>query len=192
MGFRRFVLAAAAALVVGFAGTASASVMIEANVTEMTREADVVAKGKVTTTESKVSRDGKRIFTVVTLRVDEAWKGAPGKTLQIQVPGGTHGGIGQVVHGAPRFTEGEEVVVFLRAPVRGAEVQAPTLPLRVVAMAQGKLRVERNAEGNEVAAPDLSGLELIEPGTTEPVPATKVAPVQLQILEQQVKKAALP
>ena len=75
-----------AALAVAAPGTAAASVMVEASVPELAREADVVARGRVASAESRVSGDGMRLFTVVTLEVAEAWKGEPGKTVQIQVP----------------------------------------------------------------------------------------------------------
>ncbi len=192
MGFRRFFLAAAAALAVALAGTASASVMVEVTVPELAQKADLVARGKVTRTESRLSGDGMRIFTVVTLDVAEAWKGEAGKSVQIQVPGGTHGDIAQVVQGMPQFREGEDVVVFLRSPSRRASDPAvQQAPLRVVAMAQGKLNVVKNDAGVEVAAPDLDGLELVKPGTKELQPAAKVAtPVRLVDLKKQVKAVA--
>jgi hypothetical protein len=191
MVLRRFLLAAAAAAAVAFSGTASASVMVEATVPELARKADVVARGKVMQSESRVSGDGMRISTVVTLQVSEAWKGTPGETVQIQVPGGSHGGIAQIVQGAPQFREGEDVVVFLRGA--GGQVSDPAqrkAPMRVVSMAQGKMNVTVTHDGAEVAAPDLDGLELVERGTTTIKPAVEAVPLKVADLKKQVKAAA--
>ena len=188
MILRRFYTALAAALLVSLSGGAGASVMAEVEVPQLARDADLVARGKVASTESRRSRDGKRIYTVVTLQVGETWKGAPAETVQIQVPGGAVDGIAQIVQGAPRFTEGEEVVVFLRGGPKSPDL--PALPLRVVAMAQGKLRIDRNAAGVEVAVPDLTGLELLREGAAVPVPAPKLEPIPVIELQQQVKAAA--
>ena len=75
MVLRRLFLAAAAAVVVASSGVASASVMVEASGPELTRDADVVARGRVARAETRASTDGMRLFTVVTLEVAEAWKG---------------------------------------------------------------------------------------------------------------------
>lgn len=191
MHLRRLFLAAAAALAIAAPGVALATVMREASVPQLAHDAEVVARGRVAKTESRVSGDGMRLFTVVTLDVAEAWKGAPGKTVQIQVPGGSRNGIGQIVQGAPQFREGEDVVVFLRGPgARASTARAPQVPLRVVAMAQGKFEVARDEAGAEVAAPNLEGVELVQPGTNEVRAAVRPAPIRVDELKRQVKAAA--
>ena len=190
MVFRALILAAAALLAAAPARDANASVMVEASVPELARQADLVARGKVLATESKRSSDGKRIYTTVTLEVREAWKGQAPRTVEIHVPGGTVDGIAQVVQGAPRFEEGEDVVVFLRpvAPVAGVDA---SVPQRVVAMAQGKLRVARDESGVEVAVPDLSGLELVRPGGEAAAADEAPRAIRVADLEAQVR-ATLP
>ena len=80
------------------------------------------------------------------------------------------------------------MVVFLRPAAPALDLKAA--PLRVVAMAQGKLSVVRDADGVEVATADLSGLELVERGGSAAV--HKVAqPIRVADLEAQVK-ATLP
>ena len=189
MVLRRLLLAAAAAATVLGASAAAASVMVEASVPELAREADVIARGRVARTESHVSSDGLRLYTVVTLEVSESWKGDAGKTVQIQVPGGSRDGIAQIVQGAPQFRAGEDVVVFLRDRARRVDA-AKARPLQVVAMAQGKYEVALDEAGVEVAAPDLRGVELVQPDGGEARQALRPAPVRVADLRKLVKAAA--
>lgn len=162
-------------------GAASATTMIALSVDELAQRSDQVVKGRVVATEPRSSEDGRRITTVVTLQVDETWKGTPADEVRILALGGTLDGISQVVTGAARFEEGEEVVVFLRR-LRTEE------PLsEVVGMAQGKLSVERNGEGVLVAVPSLKGLDLVEPGTMEPGRAPLGGPVPVAALQEKVR-----
>ncbi len=169
------------------AGPARATVMLEASIDELARESDAVVRGKVVSTEGRKSADGKRIFTRVTVEVAEAWKGAPGKTVVVQVPGGVHGEVGQVVHGAPRFADGEEVVVFLRRLPEGPPGEPTTF--HVSGLAQGKLRVERDAVRGPVAVPDLRGLELKRRPEEPAAPAASAVPIPVAELRARVEAA---
>lgn len=185
----RWVSLLLAAVLLAIAPAASASVMVEVTVDEMAREADLVARGKVVRTESRRSVDGMRIFTEVTLQVDERWKGASGSTVRFRVPGGTHDGIAQIVQGAPRFTEGEEVIVFLHRLPQPKGLRDRPMPMQVVAMAQGKFSVRRDPKGTLMAVRDLDGLELVRPEAGLRTPAPKVEEIPVHTLLQQVKAA---
>lgn len=167
-------------------GVAQASVMIEASIQELAREAEVVARGTVVSTESRWSSDGRRIFTVVRLRVDEAWKGKPAEEVEIRVPGGSLDGIGQIVQGAARFQEGEEVVVFLQP---AGKVRLPDQPMNVVSMAQGKLEIRADAAGVEIAAPNLEGMQLVERKAPHTREVEAPAPRPVAEIEQLVRAA---
>jgi hypothetical protein len=179
-------LASLAALLA--AAPAPASVMIRKDVPVLARSADVVARGTVSATRPVLSGDGRRIFTLVTLDVAEAWKGAPPQQLQIRVHGGTYDGIGQTVQGEAHFEPGEEVVVFLQ---RIGPQQGPPL-FRVDGMAQGKLTVVVDPGRGAVAAPDLTGLELTDSADQPAVKAASPRPVPLPELHAQVKAAVAP
>lgn len=182
----RLALLALVALL-GPAGSAGATVMLEASVEELTRESDAVVRGKVAAAEGRRSADGQRIFTRVTVEVAEAWKGAPGRTVVIQVPGGVDGEIGQIVHGAPTFAPGEEVVVFLRRlPGRPA---GATPTFQVAGLAQGKLRIDRDAVRGPVAVPDLRGLELKKRPDAPAAPVPAPVPVPVAELRARVEAA---
>ncbi len=165
------------------AAPASASMMLPMTVDELSEGADLVVRGRVASAESKPSVDGLRISTIVRLDVDEAWKGSPGASLEIRVPGGSFEGITQVVTGMPRFTVGEETVVFLRYAdrARGAGIT------QVVGMAQGKLQVRGEADGPPVAVQELTGLDLVDPSSQEEVRSPLAVPVPLPDLEARVR-----
>lgn len=176
-------LAPAAVLLVALSAPAlaRATVMLEASIDDLARESDTVVLGKVRSTEGRLSGDGKRIFTYVTVEVAEAWKGEPGKTVEVRVPGGVHGEFGQIVQGAPRFTGGEEVVIFLRRVSAGSQL------FQVSGLAQGKLRVEREPDREPVAMPDLRGLELTRSAEEPAFPAKPVAPIPVAELRSRVE-----
>lgn len=120
-------------------GAQALSVSVEG----LARASDAVVRGQVQAISSTVSEDGRRVFTLVDVVVADAWRGAPGRTVRVIVPGGVAGAIGQRVEGAPAFAEGEEVVVFLHRAEAGG--------WRVAGLAQGKFSVAGPA-----ATPDLS------------------------------------
>lgn len=89
-----------------------------ADVASLTTAADVVVRARVVRLTSAWV-DGTPasglIATTVELQPTEWWKrAAQTGTLSVRVPGGVVGDLGQLSPGAPSFTEGEEVVVFLR------------------------------------------------------------------------------
>ncbi len=163
----------AAVTVALLAADASATVMLRATLEELAKESDLVLRAEVVSTEGLPTSDGKRIFTRVVLAAGEAYKGTPPPKVVVHVPGGSYGGYGQLVHGAPRFEVGEEVVVFL---VKQAGSGDGTI-YRVNGMAQGKLSVVKGPEG-ELAVQRLEGLELTPaPGA----PAGKAPDVTLTL-----------
>lgn len=152
--------------------SAGATTMLRTDVAELTYAADAVVQGTVRRVESRWSGDHRRIITDVEIQVTEALKGEPGSTVIVTQPGGHVDGIGQVVHGLASFTPGEEVVVFLER--RGKDA------FQVSAMAQGKFRVQRGADGKTVmAVPESTGdALLLDPVTHEPTPsAMKTVPL---------------
>jgi hypothetical protein len=128
------------------AATAAASTFVAATVEEVARSSEAVVRGRVVAAAGRTTRDG-RIVTDVDVEVASAWKGAPEATIRIVVPGGSLGWIALRVEGAPTFTPGEEVVVFL-----AREGHA----WRVNGYGQGKYRV---AGGD--ARPGLGGAEVV-------------------------------
>ena len=100
---------------------------------DLTRAADTIVVGRVEALQSVITARG-RIFTQVSVLPEELLKGGPAAgTISVRVPGGEVGGQRRVIHGAPSFHIGEEVLLFLS---RGADGHLHT---RYLAM--GKMSV---------------------------------------------------
>ena len=117
------------------------------SVEALARASDAVVRGQVKKLAVTTSPDGLRIFTLADVEVAATWRGGAARTVQVIVPGGVLGRIGQRVDGVPAFAEGEEVVVFL--------TQAEVGGYRVAGLAQGKFSV-----AGVSAAPDTSHLRI--------------------------------
>jgi hypothetical protein len=114
---------------------------------ELTRAADLIVKARVVDITT-LSRDGGNLTTLVTLAVEETWKGSPPEPqLTISIRGGAAGGIAQAVSGEPRFSSGERTLVFLKAA--GTK-------FTVVGRRQGKFVVTTDAEGKDTVK-DITG-----------------------------------
>ena len=82
---------------------------------ELTRSADVVVVGKVAGVKGTWDGSRSRIYTTVTLNVDQTLKGnVPGGTLTLLTPGGEVGGTGELYTHSAQFRQDEDVVVFAR------------------------------------------------------------------------------
>jgi hypothetical protein len=180
---RKLLFVLAVALGLGLAAPARASVALAMDVDRLTRGSTLVVRGHVASQAATWTRAG-RIVTTVKLTVDAALKGQAPTELQVRHLGGHVGNIGQQVEGEVRFTDGEEVVVFLRAhpTVRGV--------YQVVGMSQGKFHLDRSAT-TVLATQHLDGLgRVAQPGAAiDDSPGTSLS---LPELEQRVTKAAAP
>jgi hypothetical protein len=141
MTVTRIALVAAA---LAAAAPALGSLSVPATVEELARGSEAVVRGHVVSLAGHPSADGRRISTSVEVETTSVWRGTAPARVTVVVPGGTTGRLAQRVAGAPQFTVGEEVVVFLG---QIGKAQA----YRVTGLAQGKFAVEA-----EQAKPDLS------------------------------------
>ena len=79
----------------------SATVLVPADVAELTHDANVIARGAVVAVDSQWA-DGRRgIETIVTIEAEAFLKGQLAHTVQFRVPGGTLGRYRNIVMGAP-------------------------------------------------------------------------------------------
>ena len=82
---------------------------------KLSKNADVILTGKVTKKLSAWNANKTRIYTKATLKVDDLLKGPNnGSTIDVVYPGGEIGEVGELYTHMPRFTEEEEVLVFLK------------------------------------------------------------------------------
>lgn len=90
--------------------------------------------GRVLSLASRLDTDQDRIFTYVTIRVEETLKGAIGsRRIVLKEEGGEAEGQGSLIFGAPRFSRGERVFLYLDTWSDGS--------LRVHQMSFGKLSI---------------------------------------------------
>ncbi len=105
-------------------------------------QAELIVQGKVTARQSEWNADQTRIYTHVTLTVEQYIKGQQAEqTVVVTQLGGEVGEVGEVYSGAARFDENEEVLVFLNEDQQGR--------LRVTGNAQGKYSITRDRETGE-------------------------------------------
>jgi hypothetical protein len=123
---------------VALAVPASGTVIIPADLGELSHDALAIVRGRVAAVDPRWTADHRTIETIVTLEVESYLKGTFGPTMQFSVPGGDLGRFRSIVIGAPTFAVDERVVVFLGA--RGPSV------LHVVGFSQGVFRVVRAAD----------------------------------------------
>jgi len=122
-----------------------ATVEVPVEFGEMVLGSQLVVHGRVIDVRSQQTGDRRSIETIVTLAVTDALKGRPGADVTFRLPGGEVGRYRRLMVGVPRFTAGDEVVVFLRG-------RTPVLPT-VFGLSQGLFRVARGADGRALVAP---------------------------------------
>jgi hypothetical protein len=119
---------------------ARATVLIPADLGELSRDALAIARGRVVAVDAQWTEDRGTIETMVTLEVETYLKGSLGSTLRFKVPGGELGRFRSIVVGAPEFAVDQRVVVFLGA-------RGPSVPF-VLGLNQGVFRVSRAADNS--------------------------------------------
>jgi hypothetical protein len=134
----RILSACVLALCVG-AAPARATVLVPADLGELSRDAVAIARGRVTAIDAQWTDDHRTIESVVSLQVDEYLKGSLGPVVQFRVPGGLLGRYRSIFVGAPEFAVDQHVVVFLGA-------HGPSVPY-VLGLSQGVFRLAPNARG---------------------------------------------
>jgi hypothetical protein len=146
---------------VAIAATARATVIVPADLGELSRDAMAIVRGRVAAVDARYTEDRGTIETIVTLEAESYLKGALGQTVRFRVPGGELGRYRSIVVGAPEFAVGQRVVVFLGA-------LGPSVP-HLVGFSQGVFRLVR--------APDDSGW-LVTPPAMLPAAGTNALVVR--------------
>jgi hypothetical protein len=86
---------------------------------ELTRNSDIVIVGEVEEKSSFWSEDRKRIFTRVTVKIEERVRGQYlEERLEVEYEGGEIGEIGLRVSDVTSFSKGERVLLFLKTMIK--------------------------------------------------------------------------
>ena len=132
-----------------FSDAALAETLQKLSLEELTREADVIVRGRIQKVTSQESPDRSNVTTLVEVSVVEQWKGPKASSLFLNQPGGSAGGITQAVPGLPHFSLGEEVILFLK--------RIENDRFATVGGRQGKFVVKTDPQSKKEFVADLTG-----------------------------------
>lgn len=131
-GWRAQSLVTVGALVAAVSA-ARATVILPADLGDLVRGSQAIVHGRVVEVRAVWADGRRRVETLVMLEAEDYLKGNFGETVTVRVPGGQIGRYRSVMVGAPVFTAGDEVVLFLSA-------RGPSIPY-VLGLSQGVFRV---------------------------------------------------
>ena len=184
-------LIAALALLALLAGAflgqrAYASTVRALSLAELTRKAEVIVVGVAQEAQSRRHIDGRLLVTDVSVRVEQALKGAakPGEPLVVTLLGGELDGVELNVPGEAGLPLGKRSLLFLYRAAQSRD-------LRVVGMSQGALKIEPAANGTTMVMPSGSGSSLVErgdDGRLHPAPAALLQPEPIDVLLARVRQ----
>jgi hypothetical protein len=144
IGLRWLVLLAA---LVVFAETASATTVIIPADDDLMIGARAIVRGRVISVTCAFDDQQGRIYTYITLRVNEVIKGRiTSRRIVLKEPGGQVGLQGSMIFGTPQFRRDEQVLLYLDTWNDGS--------LRVHQMFLGKFIITRAASGQQVVTRD--------------------------------------
>ena len=132
------------ALATACAGTLLATTVIPPSFDELVSRAQTIFQGTVTNVSSAWTGEGaqRHIVSYVTLKVEDTYKGNPGKQITLRMLGGTVGDQTMEVSDAPKFKPGDRDVLFVEN--NGTQF----IPL--VGIMHGRYRIEKNQAGRDV------------------------------------------
>ena len=125
------------ALSLGVATPVRATVIAPAEFPDVVNGSQLIVHGRVVDVRSQMTAGRRSIHSFVTVAVDQALKGNPGAAVTFRVPQGQVGRYRRIVVGAPEFSVGEEVLVFLTG-------RGPAIPT-VYGLNQGVRRLRGDA-----------------------------------------------
>lgn len=125
-----------------------ATTVIPPTFDQLVSDAELIFEGTVTDVRSQWAGvgDERHIMTLVTCQIEDAIKGAPGKSYIVQMLGGTVDGETMEVADVPRFKVGDRDILFVEH--NGAQF----MPL--VGIMHGRFHVQTDAGGSDVVAKD--------------------------------------
>ena len=119
------------------ANLAAGATLEQMSVEEMSQKATAIVRGRVSRCAGEMR--GSVIYTRCTVAVSERWKGQAPAQTHFVIPGGTAQGLVQTFTGTPKFTNGEEYVLFLWAGRSGM--------YQIIGLSQGKFDLKPGSSG---------------------------------------------
>jgi hypothetical protein len=155
-------------------GAASATVVLPADLSELSHDAVAIARGHIVAVDAQWKEGRRGIETLVTLETETYLKGSLGSVVQFRVPGGSLGRFRSIVVGAPQFAVGQRVILFLGS-------RGPTVPY-VLGLSQGVFRITQTPQGDWMVTPPM-----IVPAPDGPIVRGGLRPSSLGDFERQVR-----
>jgi hypothetical protein len=116
---------------------------IQSEIKNLSKGADIILTGKVVKQNSSWNQDGSRIYTAVEIQAEEYLKGDYNqKTIVLTTLGGEVGNIGELYSHMPKFSNDEEVLLFVKNDKKD-------LSYKVLNGEQGKLTLQVDKNGGE-------------------------------------------
>jgi hypothetical protein len=159
----RFVRAAACmAFALAVAGASQATTLERMSLAKMAAAAPVIVRARCG--GNSVARDEGEIWTFTSFDVEETWRGSAAARITVRLLGGSMGDITSHVSGVPRFTAGEDVVLFLQPTARG--------DFSIVSWEQGTFRIHQDASGTQaLVTQDTASYATFDAATRRFLPA---------------------
>jgi hypothetical protein len=126
------------------------------SVADLSRAAHVVIRARCVTNSTRW--DAGEIWTFTTFDVEETWKGSAPAQITVRLLGGSAGNFTSTVSGVPRFSPGEEVILFLE--------RTPAQDYSIVSWMQGTFRIAHNSTtGEESVTQDTAAFPVFDPAS---------------------------
>lgn len=123
----------------GCAGNGFATTVITPSDDDMIVGARAIVRARVSGISTGMDETQGAVYTYVALQVEEVIKGRVSESrVVLRQPGGEFGDRGTIFYGAPRFSQGEDVLVYLDTWADGS--------LRVHQMYLGKFSIQKDPE----------------------------------------------
>ncbi len=158
---------------------AGAATLEKMTVEEMSQKATLIVRGRVGGCAGEAR--GPVIYTSCTLSVTERWKGTARPTIRFVIPGGRANGLTQTFTGTPKFTGGNEYVLFLWSG-RSAVNQ-------LIGLSQGVFNLQPQVAGEAKARREKSAARMVDSEGNDV--ADEAVEVRVTELRQRVRNALL-
>ena len=144
-----------AILITFFIHSEGYSQSIQSEIKNLSEGADMIVTGKVVNQKSEWSSDKSKIYTNVTIQVDEFLKGSNNQNrIVIKNLGGEVGNVGETYSHVPTFQDDEDVLLFVKKSTKDES-------LRVFEGDEGKLTLYHDKNtGEKVTSNNIKASEI--------------------------------
>jgi hypothetical protein len=125
------------------------------SVADLSRAADTVIRARCVTNSTRW--EAGEIWTFTTFDIEETWKGSAPAQITVRLLGGHTGNFTSTVSGVPRFSSGEELILFLE--------RTPAQDFSIVSWMQGTFRIAHSATGEEIITQDTAAFPVFDPAS---------------------------